>query len=489
MAKAHTYNTIDGLFLNSISPKFGNHHHRIVQWLRFSYALLRNALTLVVACRQLNTGFTNPHPTPFQVHKPPKNEMLDTVLYKTQLRPPPTQHVNPPILQPSNEKYPLLIHTQPLIPGQVYIPPVDDHGSALCSPSTTRCSSSTLALRDDDTRKIFTSSPPGLDRMMTPGAVCEKREELMTRELLMMSAHSYSYAAPFYPVNQSGNRDDGNQKHKDPDRPPLLPFPPPLEVAPYRSLERTWKKHFTDGLKAPDLPIMGFYARRLVHCGCEWDEDELMCLSRALVWRASERGENPTEPLAAFASQVYQVFHVAPWTGVDENFRRCLWDAVRETFMSSWYSEEQQTSGRTITYIKKPSPGHLKYVVSALSICSFIGDLFRYKFINRPDTVSCIRILMQNLATVEHVTAISNIIKHAEVPLWRESLNLDVEVQEFGKVLLEKSKPLKDFRTVLLQRIVGSARVRSKVDDILGYVEDCRLVVVDERKAVAVELE
>lgn len=119
----------------------------------------------------------------------------------------------------------------------------------------------------------------------------------------------------------------------------------------------------------------------------------------------------------------------------------------------------------------------MEYVVSALSVCSFIGDLFRYDFITRPDTVGCVRVLLYNLTTVEHITAIRNIIQHAGVPLWREAQNLDKEVWEFRKVLLNKTRPLKDYRTVLLQSNDGNAGVRSRVDDILGYVEDCRLAV------------
>ena len=433
-----------------------------------------------------------PHPS-LTTH-PNLHKLLTNDMYTVPRgQPPPTRHYIPPFFHPSSEispdeKYPLLIHTQPLIPGQIYIPHLDGDGS------TTRCSSSTLALCDDDTRKIFTPCGPGPDRMLTPPPVCEKREQLMTREILMMSPHTYSYAASFYPVNQSSNRNDENQQHKNLCRQPPLAPPSPLEVAPYRSLQRMWKKQFMDGSEAPDLPIMGFYARRLVHCNCIWDEDELMHLSRAFVWRAKGRGERPTDPLAAFASQVHHVFHIAPWTGTDENFRLCLWDVVRETFVSSWHFEvclavslplvgwlskwilfiqEQKTSRKAVTYIKDPSPGYMKYVVSALSVCSFIGDLFRYDFITRPDTVGCIRVLMHNLTTVEHITAIRNIIKHAGVPLWRQALNLEEEVSEFRKVLLEKSRPLKDYRTVLPYRINGNARVKSRVNEILGHVEDC----------------
>ena len=277
--------------------------------------------------------------TLFQVQK----SLMHTVPRQAQLRPPPMQHFIPSFFQPPpelspDEKYPLLVHTQPLIPGQVYIPHVDDDSSALPSPSTTRCSSSTLALCDDDTRKIFTPCP-GPDRMLTPPPVCEKREQLMIRELLMMSAHAYPYAAPFYGVNQSRDRDNKNQKHEELPRQPLRPPPPPLEVAPYRSLQRMWKKHFMDGLEAQDLPIMGYHARRLVYCNCTWDEDEFMHLSRAFVWHASGCGERPTNLLATFASEVHQVFHIAPWTRTDENFRRCMWDVVRETFVSSWHFE------------------------------------------------------------------------------------------------------------------------------------------------------
>ena len=151
----------------------------------------------------------------------------------------------------------------------------------------------------------------------------------------MMSPHTYSYAAPFYPINQSCDRNDENQGPEVPctARPP----PPPLEVAPYRSSKRVWQKNFMDGLGAPDLPIMGFYARRLVHSDCVWDEDELMHLSRTFVWQASERGEKSSALLAAFAAEVCRVFHVAPWAGTAESFRNCLWNVIRETFAASWH--------------------------------------------------------------------------------------------------------------------------------------------------------
>lgn len=380
MAKAHTCYTIDVLFLNTISGKFVNHYHCIVQWPRFGYPLLRKYLTLLLAhiCYYLNTGalrgplieicrvilLSSPdtlklkeiphpsfgtHPSLLQTHKFTKNEMPHTVLHQTQFRPPPRQQFIPPFFQPPTqlppeEKYPLLIHTQPLVLGQVYIPHVDD---TLPSPSSTRCSSSTLALCDNDTRKIFTS-PPGPDRMMTPQPICVKRDQLMTHELLMISPYTYSYGAPFYPVNQSGNQEDKNQKNKDgqPSRPP----PPPLEVALYRPLQRVWDKHFNDGLQALDLPIMNFHARRLVHCNCIiWDEDELMHLSRSFVWRASRHGEKSTELLATFASEVRGVFHVPPWMGVDQDFQRCLWDVVRETFVSSWHFEVRFCSSASNT--------------------------------------------------------------------------------------------------------------------------------------------
>jgi hypothetical protein len=88
---------------------------------------------------------------------------------------------------------------------------------------------------------------------------------------------------------------------------------------------------------------------------------------------------------------------------------------------------------------------------------------------------------MYNLTTLEHITAIGNIIQHAGVPLWLEAQNLDAEILEFRKVLLEKSQPLKDYRTVLLHPIDGNAGVRSRVNDILGRVEDCRLAVTRTR--------
>ena len=99
--------------------------------------------------------------------------------------------------------------------------------------------------------------------------------------------------------------------------------------------------------------------------------------------------------------------------------------------------------------------------------------------------MGCVRVLMDNLTTVEHLTAIYNIIEHAGVPLWQQAQNLDKEVREFQKVLLDKSQPLKDYRTVLLQPTDGNRGVRSRVDGILGHVENCRLAVVNARRIPA----
>lgn len=145
--------------------------------------------------------------------------------------------------------------------------------------------------------------------------------------------------------------------------------------------------------------------------------------------------------------------------------------------------QEEKKSRQAVTYIKNPSPGYKEYVASALSICSLIGDLFRYNFITRPHTVGCIRVLIHNLTTVEHIRAIDNIIRHAGVPLWREAVNLDTEVHEFRKNLMKACQLLKDYRTVLLQPVEdrSNAGVKSKVDAIINYVEGCRAVVVNER--------
>ena len=53
---------------------------------------------------------------------------------QSQLRPPPKQHFISPFCQlplSPDERYSFLIHTQPLIPEQVYIPHVDDDATTV----------------------------------------------------------------------------------------------------------------------------------------------------------------------------------------------------------------------------------------------------------------------------------------------------------------------------------------------------------------------
>ena len=91
-------------------------------------------------------------------------------------------------------------------------------------------------------------------------------------------------------VNQSQipDGDNKNQKHKEFSRQPLRPPLPPIEVAPYRSLKRVWKNHFTDGLEASVIPIMRSHARGLVHCNCTWDEDTSRVLSFGVLQVAAK---------------------------------------------------------------------------------------------------------------------------------------------------------------------------------------------------------
>lgn len=90
---------------------------------------------------------------------------------------------------------------------------------------------------------------------------------------------------------------------------------------------------------------------------------------------------------------------------------------------------------------------------------------------------------MYNLTTLEHLTAIRTIINHAGLPLWRQALDLDAEVTEFRRVLTESAKPLKDYRTVLMDPKPrnGNAEVKLRVEAIHDYVQECRLTVINEQ--------
>jgi len=123
-------------------------------------------------------------------------------------------------------------------------------------------------------------------------------------------------------------------------------------------------------------------------------------------------------------------------------------------------------------------PSYITYVVSALCLCSFIGDLYHENFLRRSDTIGCVRIILHNLALVEHLTAINAILRRAGTRLWHEAgENLDREVEEFRKEMVKAAKKVQDHRFVLTNRAPMRGTVKAKIEALVRYVYECKRFV------------
>ena len=87
----------------------------------------------------------------------------------------------------------------------------------------------------------------------------------------------------------------------------------------------------------------------------------------------------------------------------------------------------------------------MAYVSSALALSKFIGELYNYGFLPRTQTIGCVRVLLKNVKSIEHVQAIHAIISHAGIRLWQGS----EEVKEFIKFLFGCTVAVKDNASVM----------------------------------------
>lgn len=105
-----------------------------------------------------------------------------------------------------------------------------------------------------------------------------------------------------------------------------------------------------------------------------------------------------------------------------------------------------QDNKGAITIQKNPTAQYGAYVSSALGLSKFIGELYNHGFLARTQTIGCVRVLLKNVKSIEHVQAIHAVISHAGIRLWRGGFE---EVKEFIKFLFGCTVGVKDNASVM----------------------------------------
>ncbi|KAK7054401.1 hypothetical protein VNI00_003595 [Paramarasmius palmivorus] len=200
-------------------------------------------------------------------------------------------------------------------------------------------------------------------------------------------------AQPFVPQSQTS---------------PDLDLESPLEVIP------SWEAVLNAACihQRPTLPILSSYATELV-VGAQWNAEELAELARQLCWKVSSptSGAN-RDALAPFARELYLCFASILGQETASCFLGSLQTTVMELFRNSWCTEINQTA---ISYLHPPST---ELLASAISITSFIGDMFAHDLYPKTQICVCISVIVHELYSVEHLEALRVLIEHSQAGFW-----------------------------------------------------------------------
>ncbi|KAJ3801959.1 hypothetical protein GGU11DRAFT_767293 [Lentinula aff. detonsa] len=260
---------------------------------------------------------------------------------------------------------------------------------------------------------------------------------------------------------------------------PLIPPPPlrPLKANPL------WMTIFHSA--STTSPISSIFlidrATELVHSRF-WHSEALAELAQHYCWKASAANTDVNrETMAPFAWEVYRALYTAFDEDTAESFVCHLRNLLIGTFEGCWFATE---SFKAISYRFTPSE---EYVTSATWLAAFIGDLFTFGLIRVQHIKLCLNILVHELISLQHISAISVMIDHAGPQFWcypggvrsttlpltmakveepsREMINL------FLRNFLPKTAKLQNGNSVLARKVVaGSSEKDKKVNEVLDIL-------------------
>ena len=193
------------------------------------------------------------------------------------------------------------------------------YSNSTYSPSSTVSSSHTLVPPNDHTRNLF--------------------ESASTEHDFSKEVEPHSYAHPFTPINDEFPAKTYSTATTPMQRDFVAISPTtPLDVAPRLSpKKKLWTDLFETGSRVqnPDFSLQ--CASRIVHCGYEWDDDQIGDLVRAFVWNASAGLADGHDALAMFAQRLHiSFFRLSSGRELGNIFKGALAATVLGTFNASW---------------------------------------------------------------------------------------------------------------------------------------------------------
>jgi len=199
------------------------------------------------------------------------------------------------------------------------------------------------------------------DKGYHPKAISRSTTKRKVQYQCWMLNHEAAAYAPLFPPISLGmesqseegeiDYEQGQTYNQDQIIPPTCRYPPrPQPTAPYRRCHphKPWSEFFDMGCRNRDRDARTYYARMIVRSQ-RWDDDEdkLLALVHAFVWRAVDVNGDALEReyIGSFASLVREAFRCAsdlvvpkpsPTLALNERFKELMNGTVLSTFVTCW---------------------------------------------------------------------------------------------------------------------------------------------------------
>jgi len=122
-----------------------------------------------------------------------------------------------------------------------------------------------------------------------------------------------------------------------------------------------------------------------------------------------------------------------------------------------------------------PRKGLSRQLSCALEHCKLLGSLYRKDFLDRTDVAYCVGILLKFTTTLEHLTALSNLLFQAGTRLWRDCTDRQTEINTLRKCVVEAAEGIVCDRALFLNTLALKTtkatvvHILSQLDEYLNY--------------------
>ncbi|KAJ3515846.1 hypothetical protein NLJ89_g1500 [Agrocybe chaxingu] len=353
------------------------------------------------------------------------------------------------------------------------------------SPSSTLC---THSLSRQDVSKFFMDPHLLQTTVLSPSRLlCHDRlsapinfEIRSPVEYLNAQSRSESLILPTteQPSAQSLHNHEGWMPSR-----PLLHSP---NTSPYMKLKKSWDHVFQSGCKSLGPIKRSAHAKELVWRGT-WDDDTILDLARAFIWRASDfEAREPVNFIALFAAEVSGAFMQQRIP--DERFNYVLREALMNAITGCWHvprdahGDPLPTRGhRPVMLDRNPTVDYKRHVRQAVALYGFAGCLYKHGQLPRVDVTHCIRVIFLNAKVAEHLHAIELILTSAGTKLWEEAADLTTEVQRVTAEINKLKHKIMDAWVLYLPR----GGTKKKIEQLIVLVEDFAAKVSSDKRASA----